>query len=624
LLFGCRPKLLGGYGKRALQALLGLGYLLTVLHEKSLGGRMEFSAALTAASIISPTTSDGHIKRRVSNGFGVLAGLRQLMRECPSLSPLSTPRHSAGQRHAAAAAAAAFALERNNSSGSSRSGMAGDTLSPRKVPQTAASFEAAWERVLHPPLNSSGGGGSSSFNSRGGAARRASLSGHPGLQVQLSLSAPCRMLSSSMDGSSTPGSTPCTPLASLLQQQQSYGPFGAAASPTAAGGGMAASSPAPVRGSPLAKSSGGVLQAYWQPQQRPREQQGLEQQQEQEFLHKTHDMGRGGSMDAVLDDAIEQMRRQEPSLTDLATMADVMEESVFARAAATGAALADALTDASPPCTPVRARPPLPPMAPQQQPQTPGTGVRSFYLSDQGPLTSPFCSAWQAASGGGKHPTPFGSPWVNIPAANAARESNSSSGGVSVSNAPGTPQRMLLPVMSMRLTCQPAWQYSSSSSDSKADAAAAAADRPSSSSEAAGKVSDCRNGTAQQTGPQNDHGKAGATSASDATAAVQGPSLTLADFIAAAEAADKTGSQRRPAVQMHQPTKEELQQRLQQRQAAAGDAPECCDSALMGSCMSYNLPQGLWPTMSFSLVPVRLPPASPKSGFRNGGASCPA
>lgn len=591
---------------------------------------MEFSAALTAASIISPTTPDGHIKRRVSNGFGVLAGLRQLMRECPSLSPMSTPSHSAGQRHAAAAAAAAaaFALERKNSSGSSRTGFAGDALSPRKAPQTAASFEAAWERVLHPPLNSSGGGGGSSINSRGGAAKRASVSGHPGLQVQLSLLAPCRISSSSMDGSSTPGSTPCTPLANLLQQQQSYGAFGAgAATSSAAGAGMAAPSPAAVRGSPLAKSSGGVLQGYWQPQQQPQQrprEQALEQQQEQEldFLHKTHDLGRGGSMDAVLDDAIEQMRRQEPSLTDLATMADAMEESVFARAAAaTGASPADALADASPPCTPIRARPPLPPMAPQQQqqqPLTPGTGVRSFYLSDQGPLTSPLGSDWQAASGGGKHPTPFGTPWVNIPAANAARES--SSGGVSVSNAPGTPGRMLLPVMSMRLTCQPAWQYSSSDSKVGDAAGAAAADRSSGSSEAAGKVSDSKNGTATaQTGPL---GRTAETSASDATTAVQGPSLTLADFIAAAEAADKTGrSQRRPAVQMHQPTKEELQQRMQQRQAAAGDAPECCDSALTGSRMSYSLPQGLWPTMSFSLVPVRLP-ASPKSGFRNSGASC--
>jgi hypothetical protein len=33
------------YGKRAMQALLGFGYLLTVLHEKHLGGQVQFTAA---------------------------------------------------------------------------------------------------------------------------------------------------------------------------------------------------------------------------------------------------------------------------------------------------------------------------------------------------------------------------------------------------------------------------------------------------------------------------------------------------------------------------------------------------------------------------------------------------
>lgn len=51
------------------------------------------------------------------------------------------------------------------------------------------------------------------------------------------------------------------------------------------------------------------------------------------------------------------------------------------------------------------------------------------------------------------------------------------------------------------------------------------------------------------------------------------------------------------------------------------------NTAMTGSpIMSFSLPQGLWPTMSFSLVPVRLPPTtSPKqSGLRGkGAASCP-
>jgi hypothetical protein len=54
----CRPRFLAldtGSGKRAMQALLGFGYLLTVLHEKHLGGHIEFtlhmdSAAATAAA----------------------------------------------------------------------------------------------------------------------------------------------------------------------------------------------------------------------------------------------------------------------------------------------------------------------------------------------------------------------------------------------------------------------------------------------------------------------------------------------------------------------------------------------------------------------------------------------
>jgi hypothetical protein len=35
-----------GFGKSAMQALLGFGYLLTVLHEKHLGGHIEFNFQL--------------------------------------------------------------------------------------------------------------------------------------------------------------------------------------------------------------------------------------------------------------------------------------------------------------------------------------------------------------------------------------------------------------------------------------------------------------------------------------------------------------------------------------------------------------------------------------------------
>jgi hypothetical protein len=153
--------MLDSYGKRALQALLGLGYLLTVMHERTLGGTIKFSAA----TIISPTTSDGnHIKPRGSlSGQGMLASLRQFVRECPSLSPLS-PSSSISRRTAAAAVAGAELAAAGSGGRLSTADSSGST--PRR-PHLAGSFEAAWDRVLHPPLISSGGGGI--FNSRGGA-----------------------------------------------------------------------------------------------------------------------------------------------------------------------------------------------------------------------------------------------------------------------------------------------------------------------------------------------------------------------------------------------------------------------------------------------------------------------
>lgn len=172
----CRPKLqsmMDGYGKRALQALLGLGYLLTVMHERTLGGTIKFSAA----TIISPNTSDGnHIKpRNSSSGLNMLASLRQFMRDCPSLSPLS-PSSSVSRRTAAAAAAAVAGAELAASGSGGRLLTADSSGSTPRRPHLAGSFEAAWDRVLHPPLASSGNGGS-----RGGA--RGAIPACQGLQV---------------------------------------------------------------------------------------------------------------------------------------------------------------------------------------------------------------------------------------------------------------------------------------------------------------------------------------------------------------------------------------------------------------------------------------------------------
>jgi hypothetical protein len=170
--------MMDGYGKRALQALLGLGYLLTVMHERTLGGTIKFSAA----TIISPTTSDGnHVKaRNSSSGLNMLASLRQFMRDCPSLSPLS-PSSSISRRTAAAAAAAVAGAELAASGSGGRLSTADSSGStPRRVSHLlAGSFEAAWDRVLHPPLASSGGVGGSS--SRGGA--RGPIPACQGLQV---------------------------------------------------------------------------------------------------------------------------------------------------------------------------------------------------------------------------------------------------------------------------------------------------------------------------------------------------------------------------------------------------------------------------------------------------------
>jgi hypothetical protein len=223
---------------------------------------------------------------------------------------------------------------------------------------------------------------------------------------------------------------------------------------------------------------------------------------------------------------------------------------------------------------------------------------------------------------------------------------------------------MLLPVMSMRLTCQPSWQYNGSSSTGTA---AEGASSGTTAAAAAGNETKVASGV-EVNGVTQEEGQAGVVPDDAAAAAdVSRPSLTLANFIAAADsstpAADtatrtvsnsssSTGgggsSARKSAVHMHQPTADELharalaklqeqQQQQQQQQgsvagckglgegAGAGAADgaeeeedEFDESALMASPISYSLPQGLWPTMSFSLVPVRfdrVPPASPQPKF---------
>ena len=639
-----RPKwqaLMDGYGKRALQSLLGLGYLLTYIHEKSLGGKIEFTAALTAATIISPTMSDDHVKARSSSsGFGMLAGLRQLMRECPSLSPLS-PNNSMNRRQTAAAAAAAAAAQivAGGSLSGQQSGSGDGSSASGSTPRRSglvSSFEAAWDRVLHPPLVSSAGG----------------VGPCQGLQLQLSLSAPCRNgRRMSSEWSSNSGSTPRTPLSPMQRQQQEQAMLAAAASAGSAGAAAAARA-----GSPLGKGTAGQVNGFhtaFQQQQQPQQDlrwpgvdqeqqqkggvlQEEEEQQRQQQLAKMQELGRGGDMDAIIDDAIQQMQqRVEPSATDLVALG-ATEESVFARAAAAAAASGDASAVAPLPCTPVRAKPPLPPQQLRQQqqhpqvqtpPQTPGTGPRSFYLADQGPLTSPLCARWAVSSAGGVNglkplATPFGSPWqvASSPvsgagaagqegaAAAAATGSGSSSGSV-----PGTPQRMLLPVMSMRLTCQPAWQYNSSTGAAEAEDHTAAA----------------QNGSQER----KDASPAAAAAAAGG-ADVSKPSLTLSDFIAATDAAATGGSSgssggggHKPAVHMHQPTRDELRARQQEKQCEAHEAQDTFqEDGFMASPVSCSLPQGLWPTVSFSLVPVRLQggPTSPKGGGfrRTSGASC--
>jgi hypothetical protein len=199
---------------------------------------------------------------------------------------------------------------------------------------------------------------------------------------------------------------------------------------------------------------------------------------------------------------------------------------------------------------------------------------------------------------------------------------------------------MLLPVMSMRLTCQPAWQYNGSTAGEEGSTAGAEGSTAAEAAAAEGTGSSMACNGVDKANTKHTPAAAAAAAAGD----VSEPSLALADFIAAADAAsghrNGTTDQHKPAVHMHQPTRDELQSRqhekqlLQQQQqqqqqqewTAGGEAePWSAGSVLTGSPMSCSLPQGMWPTMSFSLVPVRLTPAaSPKSPLGTKHASCPA
>lgn len=81
--------------KRAMQSLLGFGYLLTVLHEKHLGGHIQFTAsAITGGSSGStPSTGNSHmrtLRKFSSNGrTGMLKGTAAMRRHGDRTGPAS-------------------------------------------------------------------------------------------------------------------------------------------------------------------------------------------------------------------------------------------------------------------------------------------------------------------------------------------------------------------------------------------------------------------------------------------------------------------------------------------------------------------------------------------------------
>jgi hypothetical protein len=292
-----------------MQALLGFGYLLTVLHEKHLGGHIEFTAsALTAAASTTPAMANSHMRHRASfsssggswSRAGMLAGLQKAVQECPSLSPIGsfTPRRrsTAGPAVGSAAAAAAAAanskssqmLEGNSSStpglqqqqqaGPSAGASAGGSFSESDVVKPLGgsnSFEVVWERINSPTPGGSGGRGAMQ-----------------GLSLQLSLSAPL-------------GTTCSSSLARVLEEKldQATAAAAAAATDSAAVDAVKECSSSVGRDSRRSTAAGAADAAA-----------GVS-------LSKEPDMGRSGDMEKLLEEALQQLAEVDPAAVGLTAAA---------------------------------------------------------------------------------------------------------------------------------------------------------------------------------------------------------------------------------------------------------------------------------------------------------------
>jgi hypothetical protein len=265
-----RPRFLAldtGFGKRAMQALLGFGYLLTVLHEKHLGGHIEFTAsALTAAASTTPATANSHMRHRSSfssggsrGQAGMLAGLRKAIQECPSLSPgsFTAVRRSVG---GPAAASVSPLLAGNGSEQQQQAGPfagASPGSSSGGGLESNPSFEVVWQRINSPATPKSAGRGAVH-----------------GLSLQLSLSAPLNKACSSG-------------LARVLEEemQQTASPAAVVKESRSVGGDSSEADAAAV------------------------------------LLSKEPVLGRSGNMEQLLDQALMQLAEVDPAAVGLPTAA---------------------------------------------------------------------------------------------------------------------------------------------------------------------------------------------------------------------------------------------------------------------------------------------------------------
>jgi hypothetical protein len=302
-----------GFGKRAMQALLGFGYLLTVLHEKHLGGHIEFTAsALTAAASTTPAMAkNSHMRYRASfsgssgasgSRAGMLAGLQKAIQECPSLSPGSfTPvrRSAAGPAGPAAAAAgldsSQIPLAGNSSSsrgwqqqqqrqqagpfaGASAGG--GYSESSERTPlgsSNSSSFEVVWERINS--LSPGGSGGRGAVH---------------GLSLQLSLSAPL-------------GTTCSSSLARVLEEELDQATAAAAAATDSAAADAVKKCSSVGRDSRRSTAAGAADAAA--------------AAAAAVSLSKEPDMGRSGNMEKLLEEALQQLAEVDPAAVGLNTAA---------------------------------------------------------------------------------------------------------------------------------------------------------------------------------------------------------------------------------------------------------------------------------------------------------------